>query len=216
MIITCKKDFESENVGIQDSQDSQQEALTPQDMEYLDKIPQTNYGDYDIMLNNGQSLYKYLSENDPDFLKSKGYKIDSENTIKGIEVKDYKMVLIARMLFMARVLTYRNNFKYDAVPGDPNSPAQVGLAYSYGQKDHKVRAVTPNKEDTCPQKIYGLDCSGFIYQLALNSGLTLSTNPVGNCNAAFLAKTSSWESAFNNSTDLIEDSRFWSVRYFRN
>lgn len=199
LIMTCKKDHENENLNIQDSQ---QEGLTSEDMEYLDKIKQTNYSNYDVILENGQSVYKYLSENDPDFLKSIGFNINSISNIKSDAIKDYKMVLIARMLYMANVLSYRNGFKYSAIPGDPNSPAQVGLAYSYGQKDHKVRAVSPSNDDTCPEKIYGLDCSGFIFQLALSAGLTLSTNPVNNCSAAFEAQTSTWENAFKNSTDF--------------
>lgn len=50
-------------------------------------------------------------------------------------------------------------------------PNQKRIAYSWGSKEYVSRAVPPGEGDNCTYKIYGLDCSGFIYQLLKLNGI---------------------------------------------
>jgi hypothetical protein len=72
----------------------------------------------------------------------------------------------------AREATYlanRNNFIYPA-NGELN-PAQNGLAYSWGAKKFDQRLNPPGEGDSCLHNVFGLDCSGFIYQLFERNGI---------------------------------------------
>lgn len=197
-IATCKKDTGNEDSTISNATDD----LSTEDAEYLDKIEHINYPTYNIMLQNGQSVYDYLNANDPDFLTNMRSKLKSSIKPKGEEPLDYKMVLIARLLAAGSEFIYRDNFNYKAVSGDANAPAQHGLAYSYGQKDYTIREKPPWSGNNCPQKIYGLDCSGLVYQMAAYSELFFPPNPKAYCNADFLSKISNWEQAFKNSKEF--------------
>ena len=67
-----------------------------------------------------------------------------------------------------------------------NKPSQPnGLAYVWGSKRTDVRkssSSSPASNDQgayippCGQLLYGLDCSGFIYQLALSANITLTND----------------------------------------
>jgi hypothetical protein len=205
LIMTCNKDSgKSEDIIAGDLDD-----LSTEDAEYLDKIEHIRYSIYDIMLQNGQSVYDYLNENDPGFLKKMGYSLKPAFKSKTEVPLDYKMVLIARLMAAGSDFTDRNKFKFSAVSGDANSPAQNGLAYSFGQKDYMIREKPPWDGNKCPQKIYGLDCSGLVYQMAGYSELFFPPNPKNYCNAKYLSETSNWEKVFQNSAEFknlrIED-----------
>jgi hypothetical protein len=73
---------------------------------------------------------------------------------------------------LAREATYlakRSNFIYAA--NGELSPAQNGLAYSWGGKKFDERLNPPGDGDSCLYNIYGLDCSGFIHQLFERNGI---------------------------------------------
>jgi uncharacterized protein (TIGR02145 family) len=55
-----------------------------------------------------------------------------------------------------------------------DKPKQNGLAYGWGNKNHKVRRSPSLSKSICTHKIYGLDCSGFVSQVF--SGAGINTN----------------------------------------
>ncbi len=71
-----------------------------------------------------------------------------------------KYDIITAMMVQANFLSDRENRKY---------PNQIGIAYSYGSKQYD-RPEVPSLSK-CPTPINGLDCSGFLYQCALNAKL---------------------------------------------
>ncbi len=73
------------------------------------------------------------------------------------------------MTKVALFLTNRNNFKFDK-EGD-NKPAQNGLAYSFGSRIYHLRQLPPAGQ--CTDEVFGLDCSGFVYQVLLKAGIYL-------------------------------------------
>lgn len=76
-------------------------------------------------------------------------------------------------------------------------PAQTnGLAYVYGSKHTSFTYLHPDA--VCRQPLYGLDCSGMIYQMAIASQLPLVESGTVN-----YVKPSVWNAAFNTSTDFL-------------
>jgi hypothetical protein len=185
------------------STSQQSEILDPTELAYLDNLKTSNYTAEDIILPNGWSLSEFLQEKDPDLFNMINHSTKSASTNKTVSDThpfEQKNLLLAEMLGWALVLTDREFFEYPRE--GPRSPQQYGLAYSYGQKYHTERQPPPAKKLTiCSDSLYGLDCSGLIYQLASNAGLTLSDNPIGECNAQFEADTLTWVEAFKKSTN---------------
>jgi len=194
---TCRKDEEADNFY------QKSEVLDPTEIAYLDKLETSHYTADDIVLPGGSKLSDFLEEMDPE-LYNRIYNLKKsevhENKLFETKPFQQKNLLLAKMLGTALILTNRNMFNY---PDEgPDSPAQHGLAYSYGQKDYTKRQPPPASDLTiCRESIYGLDCSGFIYQLAKNAGVTLTNDPYGECNAQFESDTLTWANAFRNSAD---------------
>src|SRR5690606_4897471 len=89
--------------------------------------------------------------------------------------QDARNLMIARLTVVALNLTDRSKHQYpDEGKG---KPAQNGLAYSWGGKDHLKRQVPPGEGTVCQEAVYGLDCSGFIYQLFAQAGVPIVTGP---------------------------------------
>lgn len=162
--------------------------LSEEQLAAISNIPLTTYNLGDIILPNGKKV--------DDFLKEYGLLQASTADVRSLAAElgpqAQKNIIIGLMAQRGSVLTTRSNFVYPEEPKQGNilRPAQNGLAYSYGQKDFTVRAVPPAGK--CKQAaIYGLDCSGFIYQLATNAGLSI---PLGTANTQ--RKAATWDAAF--------------------
>jgi hypothetical protein len=194
LISTCKKES-SQNVSNQE-----EEILTASEIAVLDNMPTTSYTAEDVTLPNGMKLSDYLLQADPGLY----YRIYGKKSVSVPEPKagelqafEQKNLLLAKMLGLGFALTDRDMFIYPRQ--GPRTPAQHGLAYSFGQKFYHVRETPPAGTQTlCTDSLYGLDCSGFIYQLALYSGLNLSNDPVDQCCARYEADTMTWVNAFKN------------------
>ncbi len=75
-------------------------------------------------------------------------------------------------------------------------PSQTnGLAYVYGSK--RTTSIHLDPGSVCQQPLYGLDCSGMIYQMAIASHLPLAIGGTSN-----YVETSVWNNAFASSTDF--------------
>lgn len=98
-----------------------------------------------------------------------------------------KNLLITQMATKALELTNRDNFVYEKGADSTTHPAQKGLAYVYGSRDYSKRTKS---KGTCKQELYGLDCSGFLLQLANAAGISIP-----NTTAAGLSDATTWENA---------------------
>jgi hypothetical protein len=195
ILSTCKKESSSKLTGSQED-----EILTAYEIEALDNMPTTNYTPEDAKLPYGMKLSASLLQMDP-ALYNRIYHVKSdfvpEPRAGELQAFEQKNLLLAKMLGLGFALTDRDMFIYTRQ--GPRTPAQHGLAYSFEQKFYHVRETPPAGSQTlCTDSLYGLDCSGFIYQLALYSGLNLSKDPINQCCATYEADTMTWVNAFKN------------------
>jgi probable HAF family extracellular repeat protein len=157
------------------------DPFSPDDIAVLHNMPTTLVNVNGLMLSDGTNAVEYLQTNDPNFLnnltissaKGSASRLYIKST--SLSAKDSIKLLQARMLILGYWLTARelHQFPYDG----PNEPMQNGLAYSYGQKDYSIRAYPP--AGLCQEnKLYGLDCSGLLYQIVSGSGIPV---PPTNC-----------------------------------
>jgi cell wall-associated NlpC family hydrolase len=165
--ITCKKDTDNDDQA-RVVDEVKIEALTPEQNAFWESQENFQLNSGDIILPNGFNIDEYLLEMDPDFYNDWNDK-KSVNTTYDLGPQDSKNLLIAKMTKVALFLTNRNNFIFDK-EGD-NKPAQNGLSYSYGSRIYHLRQLPPAGK--CSDEVYGLDCSGFVYQVFLKAGIYL-------------------------------------------
>ena len=93
------------------------------------------------------------------------------NTGNAQTPEDYKVAFIYNVIKEGEKLINRSNwiFPHEA----SNKPSQNGLAYVWGGKTYTRRLSS----QYCKEELYGLDCSGLIYQCALAAGVSI---PSGN------------------------------------
>ncbi len=158
--------------------EDQHEGLTPEQSKAMDTIPSYEPAIGTVMSLPSGSTFKWGStEIVP--LGTTFLHLDLESTSIGrVSARDR---LLISMTDVARTLAERPKWTFPSE--GKKKPAQVGLAYGLGLKDHTGRKVPLG----CPESIHGLDCSGFIRQLALQSGINI---PV--LNAAALQTPEVW------------------------
>ena len=99
---------------------------------------------------------------------------------------------------MAHYLVTDANHTYPSA--GPDSPAQTGLAYSWGTKDHDVRKVPPGPGGEClDKKIYGLDCSGLMWKVTQAARVTVQ--PKYNFFVEYISDAKTWTKAFQATVD---------------
>lgn len=166
-IFSCKKDkIENKN--------SNPEALSAAEVEILDNLPEaTGFSSTSVVLPDGEILDSYLQEIDTLFYNQ--WKRITADPYDNLGPQGARNLLIARISDVALNLTDRS--KHQKPDEGAGKPAQNGLAYSWGSKSYTVRQTPPGGGTVCTEKIYGLDCSGFIYQLFTNAGVSLLSGP---------------------------------------
>lgn len=146
------------------------EALSAAEVEILDNLPEaTGFSSSSVVLPNGEILDNYLQEIDSDFNNLWGRTM--AESYDNLGPQDARNLLIKRISLIALNLTDKS--KHQKSDEGPRKPAQNGLAYSWGSKNHTVRQT--NKGAVCTDEIYGLDCSGFLYQIFTYAGVSLTS-----------------------------------------
>lgn len=157
------------------------EALSQEDVEALDNLPDANFIDFKtLILPNGDYIYDFLLENDPDFINSIIESITLKSTslnnpFEGMGRQKIRNLILSRMTAVSHVLVNRSLFQYQEEGAE--KPAQNGIAYSWGSKDYSKRQKPPGSKSYCTHKIHGLDCSGFVYQVFKSAGINLLSGP---------------------------------------
>ena len=120
--------------------------------------------------------------------------------------------LTVRMIDEAHRLV-QDTFKHSSAGA--LEPAQQRILYVYGGKEYSIRTVY--LQDRCNLRLYGLDCSGFIRQLFVGSGL--KDFPIRNANTIRQVSFLKIELPGYKVTDLknipMEDFRSGDLIYFK-
>lgn len=108
----------------------------------------------------------------------RGRRLVNANGFGGAELIEIKKVIDfsvseKKVLDWIEAMRQKAIFLYNVRFDDAGSPLQNRIAYSWGSKEYAVRANPPGVGDNCTYKIYGLDCSGFIYQLLKLNGIMI-------------------------------------------
>ena len=131
------------------------DQLSDQAVAVLDTSRRANLKLEELLLPNGQNLKAYLRAKD-----SSVFHLRRTNT-QAFDPLDRKTYLIGVMLYQAWWLT--QDRIYPAGP-NPNEPLQTsGLGYVYGSKQILERKSTRElRRGTCEERLFGIDCSGFV------------------------------------------------------
>lgn len=153
------------------------EFLTEEENEIIVNLPDAEGYDIEsIVLPNGELLSIFMEEYENSTLKSTNFS-DDENWSNLMEL----MLIKVKTILGALEFTEREKFQY---PDEgENKPKQYGLAYGWGNKNHTVRRSPSLSKSACEYKIYGLDCSGLVYQSFLKAGVELAKNGEISANA---------------------------------
>jgi len=148
-------------------------------MEWLDQFPVVKIDTNAIKLPSGRMWNEVNSKEIIEQFQRLS-KVKVHPSPNNVDMKDAIVKDITRE---AELLTERTNF-IKVAGTSRNEPAQPhGLAYVFGSKDivSRNRWTSPTTRlSPCPEFLYGLDCSGYIYQAFRRAGLT--TFPSGNAN----------------------------------
>lgn len=137
-----------------------------------------------VILPNGKRLGAYKAE------LEKRRKKESNQLLyfKLDDPQDQLSQLITSFMSNAQFLVDPITHTYPAGP-TANEPAQNGICYNYNSKTIDTRMKMYS--DTCSLNVYGLDCSGFLYQVfklsgcpAMLQGQAVDQSNINNLNAA--------------------------------
>jgi hypothetical protein len=195
IITSCSKsDSPDQNGNLQE-----ENLLDPVDDELnamLAAIPSdTQIQAEDLKFDDGSSILDFAQQYDPNFLNE--HIANRTMAPQTITPEFQKKLFIERMTVMAHSLVLKSNWINYKNSNQPN-----GLAYNWGSKKHlelKIPAMYNKKLNICQEPLYGLDCSGMIYQMGLAAGIDLAN---GGCNAEFERNEKNWNDKFIASTEF--------------
>jgi cell wall-associated NlpC family hydrolase len=152
------------------------DVMTPELFEAIRQLPASDFQLEDIVLPNG---LKYNDFNVDIFDDGGSILKSSSSSTSSISAVDAKNALIKELSKNAYNLTLRKNFQYKDEGKD--KPSQNGLAFVYGSRDIEERSRYRYSIKNlwylpCSDRLYGLDCAGYIYQVFNLSKVPL---PVG-------------------------------------
>jgi hypothetical protein len=162
-IVSCKKNTEVDEQnfeGLTETQDSLFSMLPS-------IIPPINT----LKLPGGLNLDSFMILNDPQFHSQ-------WSRVSSIDLKYAKNIFIGRMFMVASKYINRSNYIKSAGNDATIEPAQHGLAYAWGSRnpDQRYLHTTGPNPTQCPERIYGLDCSGMLIKELQNAGLNIPHN----------------------------------------
>ncbi|OZI05521.1 hypothetical protein BWI93_24975 [Siphonobacter sp. BAB-5385] len=156
----------TEVINDPNAEDYNEESLSDEKAERIDELDSPVLDFDNIILPNGMTL-KEFKEKYPNLINGR---IKGDETLNGPQLR--KNSIISNMLIEAQRLMNRGAFIKQEKEGGASDckycPAQPnGLAYAYGNKDYSVRK---NPKGYAFEEVFGLDCSGFVYN-AVKKGI---------------------------------------------
>jgi uncharacterized protein (TIGR02145 family) len=175
VIYSCKKNS--------NSTPKQDDQLSVSQLQILEAAPlDTNTSFHDLIFADGSNVSNWDLNNDSGYV----FNFSRKNSI--LSASDKKKLFICRMSKAGLHLI--NDSLCSCYPAQPN-----GLAYVYGS--FLISAPHNYPGAMCQQLLYGLDCSGMMYQMANSSNLNIPHD-----NTSGYAQPNLWNIAFNNSADF--------------
>ncbi len=146
-IFSCTKETKETIIieGGKPIKSSSAESLSEEDLAFWDNSSTVNLNINDILLPNGMTFSQY--------------KLSIGKTTTEGENRNLLLMLLGEKA--------HNIINYTNPDFATNIPKQTKLAYSWNSKDYTNPSSDPNG---CPESIYGLDCSGFLYNVFKNAG----------------------------------------------
>ena len=168
----------SEDDGNNDQEIDNPEALSEEEALILENLPlDSGYDETTVILPNGLTINEFWD--DIGYVtQERQWRSASNSDYESLGPQDARNMFISQLAKTAYDLS--NRAKYAKPDEGPNKPEQKnGIAYLWGGKDHTKRQRPSGDESICNYEIYGLDCSGFIYQIFERAGVNFV---VGNAN----------------------------------
>jgi len=168
--IRCKKEQHSKTINT-DSAWTTVDTIPAELEQYLDSLPNSVAHNGSVYLSNGLTVDSILKLYDSTF-----YRITPDGpTSPATPPVNAVAYLIAHMLKEADNLTDRSVYTYAQ---DAIGPFQYGLAYVFGSKDMTERRQSQSATGVpgaglCKLYLYGIDCSGLLYQCLTAAGLNI-------------------------------------------
>jgi hypothetical protein len=192
-LLTCSEN-DSEIVDFIPS-DSTDVPLTDDQANFLATLSETVIPLENIFLDDGQNVLDFLKKYDPDFLK--GYPYGRTAQTKALTPFQQKQMFFSKMYVKGYNLADDSEHTHPA--GGADSPAQTGLAYSWGSKDYDIRQIPPVASGCMDLRIYGLDCTGMLW--AMTQAANLTVVPKYNFFIQYINNAQTWTDAFKRSAD---------------
>lgn len=137
---------------------NEEQELGEREVAVLDSLPHVNLTPEDVELANGQSLKSYIAEHDTGQFQHRG------TAAPIMSLTQRKTEVLAQMASRAWELTQDKIYKAGLQPDEPEQKS--GLGYVYGSSGITSRSRSTYGNTPCSQKLYGLDCSGYVNLVA--------------------------------------------------
>lgn len=154
------------------------DVINPAFIDYLSTQKQVNLPLSTFILPNGKNVQEFYDK----ISKNKSMRVTEIMAVSGPQEK--KNTLISLMIKEGQKMANKTQSFEDVIP------VQKGIAYSYGSKDYSIAQSPTAGSCNLDKKFHGIDCSGFIYQMAKAAGIN-----VGILNAQGLANPTVWQKA---------------------
>lgn len=183
----CKKkglEIEAQSSSINDTVSV--DALTEEDIQAIDAMRIDTIAKFvDLRFSDGSSVRNFLTLHDSAFLNQyPSGKTSFNNDL------DYKnAMLITRMLAFGYHLEDRSQHVYNEA-----LPNHTGVAYSFGSKQYFIRKKPRAGNCNTQVAYHGLDCSGFIFQLADKADMHFDTSQF-ECGTSYLKNAQNYNNA---------------------
>ncbi len=168
--ISCDKDsFPDPLPNLGNDPVESDEALSDTVVTIMDTIPSLEIGIEDIILYNGMSVMDALEKYDPSFLKDyPSGRVAS--VMEDLTPEEKKIMLNAKMLAVGA--HFVDDKEHHISKAGENEPEQFGLGYVLGSKSIDKRgSAKENGTGECTEKLYGIDCSGFVSKMLAVAGI---------------------------------------------
>lgn len=183
----CKKSNDDTAVSPTQSEPVATENVDPDFQDFLSKQQPVNKQLKDAVFPDGQNIQEFLDK----YRKANGGRLsEGAENLSGTEAK--RKYLVGSMLEKGFQLSdkFKNVF-YDN--SDKAKPSQIGIAYSIGSKDYRPLSSPTQGSCNRDKKFHGIDCSGFIYELAISAKINLGNKL--NLNAQAESNPQVWQTA---------------------
>lgn len=194
MTWSCKKD--KEELIDEEPVPQNIDPFVPEFEEWISSMPDVNIPLEELELDNGINVFEFLSQNDPQFLTNLGSGRYAASTQKsGLNEEIQYNLFISRMVAVGNNLVSTTAYVKPAGANATLEPAQNKLVYSFGSKNHTIRKSPTAGGCVGTHNIFGLDCSGMVYQMIFQSGLT-QVEDIGMFSCQNVLDVNKWNAGF--------------------